>query len=160
MAICSEHWAALFSEFTFLRPYDPAFRCFVKQMFLTGVKKKRSKFFFSWKKPYQWWIEHSYCTRSPLLTYTINECFSARCSFSRSVPTYSHLYATVLHIPKAYMHTLWYWNSFIMIIPEMTYMRTIVRLITLIPWTMFSSFQRARLSSLSESELLLICATA
>ena len=60
-------------------------------------RKKRQMFKIGGTKRFkQWWTEHSYCTRSPLLTYTINECLSARSGSARSVPIYCHLYATVL----------------------------------------------------------------
>ena len=96
--------------------------------------------FFSCKNgPKHWWDEHLYCTRSPLLTYSITECLSARSGFARTVPIYCHLYATVLLIPTAYSHTLWFRNLFIVIIQEMTHVRSIVTLITLIPGMMYSS---------------------
>ena len=89
-------------------------------------QKERSKFVFPCKNGLkQWWTEHSYCTRSPLLTYTITECLSARSGFSRSVPIYCHLYATILLMPTAYRHTSRHRNVLIVIIQETTHMRSI-----------------------------------
>ena len=69
-------------------------------------KKKRSKFVFSCKNGLKsWWTELSYCTCSPLLTYTITECLTARSGFARSCPIYCHLYATILLMPTAYRHS-------------------------------------------------------
>ena len=73
----------------------------------------------------QWWTEHSHCTCSPLLPYTITECLSARSGFARSGPIYCHLYATILLMPTAYRHTSWHRDLFIVIIQEMTHMRFI-----------------------------------
>ena len=100
-------------------PYDPGFRFFVKQSSKQEEKnqQKHSKFVFSCKNGLkQWWTEHLYCTRSPLLTYTITECLLARSGFARSGPIYCHLYATSLLMPTAYRHTSWYPNLFILVI--------------------------------------------
>ena len=89
-------------------------------------EKKRSKFMFSCKNGLkQWWTEHSYCTRSPLLTYTITECLLARSGFAHSGPICYHLYATILLMPTAYRHTSWYRNLLILFIQEKTHMRSI-----------------------------------
>ena len=68
----------------------------------------------------QWWAEHSYCTRSPLLTYKIIERLSSRSGFACSIPFFWHPYATVLLMSTAFSHTLWYRNLFVVIIQEMT----------------------------------------
>ena len=62
--------------------------------------------------------------KKPPLTYIITEYLLARSGFARSGPIYSHLYATILLMPTAYVHTLWYRNLFIVIIQEMTHMRS------------------------------------
>ena len=63
---------------------------------------------------------------SPLLTYTITDCLSARSGFARSGPIHCHVYATILWMPTAYRHTLWYRSLFIVVIREMTHVRSIV----------------------------------
>ena len=68
-----------------------------------------------------------------------NRVFSARSGIARNVPIYCHLYATILLMSTANMHTSWYLNLFIVIFQEMTHVRSIVTLLTLIAGMMFSS---------------------
>ena len=56
---------------------------------------------------------------------TITECLSACSGYASSGPIHCHLYATMLLKHTAYMHTFRYRNLFIVIIQEMTHMRSI-----------------------------------
>ena len=115
-----------------------------------GREQNQTSICFCKNELKQWWDEHSYYIRSPLLAYKIIECLSDCSGFARIVPFCFHLYATILLMSTAYRHTLWYWNLFNVIVQEMTHMRSIVTLITLLPGMMLLSLQRGRSFSVSE----------
>ena len=126
-------------ESTFLRTYDPGFRFFVKQIF-KWEGKIHSKIAFSCKNRLkQWGTEHLYCASSPLVTYTINEYLSACSGFARTIAIYCQPNGTILLMSTAYRHTLWTRNLFIVIIQQITHVRSIVTLITLTFITAYDS---------------------